>query len=280
MGNMQLGTVYLEQKKYEAALEKYKAAKTIFTQLNEPQSVATILHQMGMVCQESHDFEQADRQYREALKIMAPLGNPAEEATTLNQLGNLYDAWNKYEEAVVFYQQAADGYVGAGGLRMEGFTQSNLGNLLIKMGRLDDARASLLRAIACKETFGLQAEPWKTYAILCNLEKAAGNHLAAAEARQTAIDLFRQWRRGGAQNHSRDAQLCAAVLAAIQAGDIVELQAALEQAIAKNPGWSFGIHLLAILKGRRDASILEDEGLDYEQAVELEILLEELKGES
>lgn len=274
VGNGQLGTVYLKQGKYGEALEKYEAAKTIFAQLNEPQSVAIILHQMGMVYEASGNFEQADRHYRESLKVKAPLGNSASEANTLNQLGNLYKAWNKYEEAVVFYQQASDGYVLVGDLRQEGAVRNNLGDLLIKMGRLDDARASLLRAIDCKEPFGLQAEPWTTYYILYKLEKAAGNHSAAAEARQMAIDLFREWRRGGAENHSRDAQLCAAVLDVIRAGDIAELQTYLEQEIAKDPEYVFDIHLLAILKGSRDTSILEDEGLNYQQVVELEILFE------
>lgn len=274
VGNGQLGSVYLKQRKYGAALEKYEAAKTIFAQLNEPQMVSVAWHQMGMVYEASGNFELADRHYREALKVMAPLGNPVSEANTLVQLGNLYYVWKRDEEAMVFYQQAADAYILAGDLGSEVVVRNNLGDILIKMGRLDDARASLLQAIECGEPFGLQAEPWITYNNLYKLEKAAGNNLAAAEARQTAIDLFRQWRKGGAENHSLDAQLCAAVLGALQSGDVGELQAYLEQEIAKNPEVVFLIHLLTILKGSRDASILEDEGLNYEQVVELEILFE------
>jgi tetratricopeptide (TPR) repeat protein len=274
VANGQLGSVYYEQRKYGAALEKYEAAKIIFAQLNEPKMVATALHQMGMVYGKNGNFEQADRHYREALKIMAPLGNPAAEASTLGELGKLYCVWKKYEDAMVFYQQAVDIFVLVGDLRFEGIVRNNFGDLFMKMGRLEEARANLLRAIECFQTFGLQARPWKTYNIINNLETTAGNPVAAAEARQIAIDLFREWRRGGAENHSRVAQLCAAVLDAIRAKNIVELQAYLEQEIAKDPEYMFDIHLLAILKGSRDTSILADEGLNYQQVVELEILFE------
>lgn len=278
IANGQLGTVYLLQRKYVEALRAHQAAKTIFEQLNEPELLAKAFHQIGIVYEESRNFEQADRYYREALKIKASLSNPALEANTLLQLGNLYNTWNRLEEAVVFCEQAADTFTHMGDLRREGTARCNLGDLLIKMGSLEKARPQLMRAIECNQVFGLMAEPWKTYHFLYNLETSAGNLAAAAQARQISINLFRQWRRIVGENHSWMAQHCAAVLNVIQSGGIVELQTALESAIAENPE-IFLVHLLAILKGSRDTNILDDEGLDCEQVVELEILLEELKGE-
>lgn len=272
----QLGTVYMFQKEYAKSIQALQAAKDTFEQLNEPRSVAIIWHQLGIVYQKIPDFEQADRHYKESLKIETALGNRAGEASTLIQLGNLYDKWKKYDEAVVFYSQSADAYAALNNDGKEGKGRNNLADTLIKIGRLKEARIQLNRAIECKKSLGLEAEPWKTYDILCDLEKAEGNTAAAAVARREAIRLFGMWRRSGAENHSRDAKLCAMAFAAIQGREILELESYLKTEIAQDLDYKFDIHLLGILQGSRDPQTLQDEGLNYQQVVELELLLEGL----
>ena len=62
-----------------------------------------------------------------------------------------------------------------GDLATEGRSRSNLGIRLIKLRRYDEARRELLRAIECKQPYGHASEPWKTFGILCDLERAVGN---------------------------------------------------------------------------------------------------------
>ncbi|MEI2772745.1 MAG: hypothetical protein V9G98_19080 [Candidatus Competibacter sp.] len=72
---------------------------------------------------------------------------------------------------------------------------------LRKLRRLDEARQEIRRAIECKAPFGHAAEPWKTWAILADIETDAGNPAAAAEAKAKAIACYLAYRRDGGENH-------------------------------------------------------------------------------
>jgi len=68
---------------------------------------------------------------------------------------------------------------------------------LVKLNQLDDARREIERALECKKTFGHVAEPWRTFAVLSNIERAAGNQSAALEAHNRAIAAYLAYRRDG-----------------------------------------------------------------------------------
>lgn len=87
---------------------------------------------------------------------------------------------------------------------------NNLADTLIKLEHYDEARDELRRAIECAKAFGHAAQPWKTWAILCNLERAAGDANAAAEARRKAVEAYLAHRRAGGENQNPSAQLYAA----------------------------------------------------------------------
>jgi len=80
----------------------------------------------------------------------------------------------RLEEAVNCHRQAAGIYRELDDLRWEGAVRSNLAYTLIKLGRLDEARPAIERAIACDEPFGHLAEPWKTWDILHKLASRSG----------------------------------------------------------------------------------------------------------
>jgi tetratricopeptide (TPR) repeat protein len=92
------------QGRYDEAIAGYEAARTLFEQQNEPQSVAVIWHQTGMVYQKAGQFDAAETAYRRSLEIKTQIGNRAGQADSLVQLGNLYNNYlNRLEEAVTFY---------------------------------------------------------------------------------------------------------------------------------------------------------------------------------
>ena len=104
-----------------------------------------------------------------------------------------------------------------------------MADTLIKLQRYDEARRELLRAIECKKPYGHAAEPWKTWAILYNLEQATGNTQAAAQARQQAIESYLAYRRAGGQSMTPGAQFCAMAAQAIEQGETTELEQELAQ---------------------------------------------------
>ena len=235
VGKGQLGTVRMQQRRYPEALAAYAEARERFTQLDEPGTVAVIWHQTGMVYQDAGQPEAAEDAYRKSLAIEVRLGDVAGQASTLSQLGILYDdVLDRPEEAAAFYRQAADKYVEIRDVAKEGRARSNLGVTLRKLRRLDEARQEIRRAIECKAQFGHAAEPWKSWAILADIETDAGNPAAAAEAKRKAIACYLAYRRDGGENHDAAGRICLAVTQSLLAGD-APTAASLLQQLAADP---------------------------------------------
>jgi tetratricopeptide (TPR) repeat protein len=249
--------------------------------LHEPGSVGVIWHQTGIVYQRAGQPEAAEDAYRKSLAIEVRLGDVAGQAGTLAQLGNLYDnALGRPEEAVAFYRQAADKSVEIGDTAGEGPARNNLAITLRKLRRLDDARLEIRRAIECKAQVGHAAEPWKSWAILADIETDAGNPAAAAEARAKAIACYLAYRRDGGENHDADGRISLGVTQSLLAGDS-NTAASLLQQLAADPdaAWllPFIRALQAIVAGSRDRTLADAPDLRYRMAAEILFLIETLE---
>jgi tetratricopeptide (TPR) repeat protein len=208
VGKGNLGWVRLDQRRYPEALAAHAEARERFTQLDEPGMVAVSWHQTGMVYQNWGQPEAAEDAYRKSLALEVRLGNVAGQAGTLGQLGILYgEVINRPEEAVNFYRQAADKYVEINDAAGEGRQRNNLALLLRRLRRFDEARQEIRRAIECNAQFGHASEPWKTWAILADIEGDDGNPAAAAEAKGKAIACYLAYRRDGGENHDDDGRI-------------------------------------------------------------------------
>ena len=281
VGKQQLATVRLLQERYAEALAAYAEARAIFEQQNEPASVATIWHQIGVVHQRAGRYDEAEAAYRRSLAIKTRTGNRAGQASSLNELGNLYDDHlNRPEEAVTFYRQAADIYVALGDLRYEGTARNNIAVPLRLLKRYDEARSEILRAIACKSQFGHAAEPWKSFAILHEIEAATGNEAAARAAWQQARGAYLAYRQQGGYAQAGGGRLVDHVLGLLAQGRGEEIQPLMDR-LARDPNTSESLKqlmqaTLAILGGSRDAALADDGGLSYADAAELLYLLDRL----
>jgi len=282
VGKGQLGTVRMDQGRFDEALEAYEEAMTIFENLGEPATVAGIWHQMGMVHEKTHRFEAAEQAYRKALAIEVQQNNPAGEASSLGQLGHLYNKMRRFEEAVIFFRHAADKHIELKDKANEGRDHQNIAISLIKLKRYDDARQEILRAIECKKPYGHASEPWKTWLNLHNLEQAEGNTEAAAQAREQAIQLFLAYRRDGGENYNPGGRLCAWFENALKEQRPEEIKKQLEEK-ANDPKTHSSLKplipkLQAILDGAREPGLADDPELWYTDAAEILFLLEKMSG--
>jgi tetratricopeptide (TPR) repeat protein len=277
----QLGTVRLHQRRYAEALAAYVEARERFTQLDEPGSVAVGWHQTGRVYQAAGQPEAAEDAYRKSLAISVRLGNVAGQAGTLGQLANLYDdVLNRPEEAVAFSHQAADKYVEGRDIANEGRARNNLGDTLRKLRRFDEARHEMRRAIECDAQFGHASEPWKTWAILANVETDAGNPAAAAEAKRKAFDCYLAYRRDGGENHLPQGLIALAVTQSLRAGNAPKASSLLQQEAPRFEAAGYGGFiraLQAIVAGSRDRTLTDAPELDYTMAAEILFLIETLE---
>ncbi|MBI2926926.1 MAG: tetratricopeptide repeat protein [Verrucomicrobia bacterium] len=285
-GKFQLGTVRMLQRRYADALAAYTEARETFERLGEPATVAGIWHQLGMLFQQVGQYGTAEQGFQESLRIWVEKRDRPHEAMTLNELGNLYSAMGRAEDAVRFYRQAADIYAARdiADLAKEGLTRNNIADELLKLGRHDEARREIQRAIECKKPYGHAAEPWKTFAILTDLERAVGNAPAAAQAREQAIAAYLAYRRAGGGSHELAAQLVAMVEQALESGQTAEMSAMLEQLIrdpdldaaARQRAATVVPALQSILSGSRARALAADPNLYFADAAELHLLLDRL----
>ncbi len=281
VGKGQLGTVRYLQRRYPEALAAYAEVRKRFTALGEPGSVAVSWHQTGIAYQDAGQPDAAEDAYRQSLAIEVRLGNVAGQASTLSQLGTLYfQAPNRGEEAASFFSQAADKYAEIRDAAREGMTRSNLSEALRKLRHLDEARQEIRRAIECDAQFGHASEPWKSWAILANIETDAGNPTAAAKAKAKAIAGYLAYRRDGGENHSGAGRLALAVTQKLLAGDPAGATSLLHDNAAtyNTASWRAAIRALqAIVAGSRDRTLADAPDLDYMMAAEILFLIETLE---
>jgi tetratricopeptide (TPR) repeat protein len=269
------------QGNYAAALAGYEAARDFFAAQNEPASVATAWHQIGLVQQDAGAYDAAETALRSALAIKTQINNQAGQATTLIELGNLYNAnLQRPEEAVPFYRQAAAIFVETGDLRFEGVTRNNIAATLRALGRYDEARAEIRRAIECYQPFGTAVELWKSYAILHQIESATGNSAAAQAAWEQARDAYLAYRRQGGYAQGGNGKLVEHVLGLI-AQQKVDTIAPLFEQLLKDPASSVSRKqtvraMAAIFNGSRDPALADDPALTYTDAAEILFLIERL----
>jgi tetratricopeptide (TPR) repeat protein len=284
VGGFNLGLVRLLQRRFGDAFQAFEEARQTFERLGEPASVASAWHQMGMVLGDAGRHDQAETAYLNARRIWVELGNRPKEAATLNGLGNLYDAMGRLEDAVRFYGEAAaiSADPAVGDLFHEGSARNNAADSLWKLGRLNEARREAERAIASRRHFGHAGEQWKSFNVLSAIERDAGRPGAAREARRRAVDAFLAYRRDGGENQSGiTANLCAGLLTAVQQGQTEAFLQTLNKLEAEpdNPAYLTAVlnALRAILAGSRELALADDPALDYDDAVEILLLLEQLK---
>ncbi|HEX6861174.1 MAG TPA: tetratricopeptide repeat protein, partial [Thermoanaerobaculia bacterium] len=197
------------------------------------------------------------------------------QASTLVEMGNLYYQTGRLEEAAHLHQQAATLYEELEDSINQSLSLNNLAIVLQALGRLDEAREAATHTARLKVPFGHAAEPWKTWKILQDIETLAGRPDAASAARFRASEFYTAYRRDGGEPQFSTARLIAVV------GQVLREHGAEEARRLIRPPEQFDEELLpvrdallAILDGSRDPALAKDARLDYDDAVELSLLLD------
>ena len=276
----ELGIVRMLQGRYPEALAAFAEARRRFTQLDEPGIVAQSWQSTGDVYTRLGQPEPAEEAYRKSLAITVQCRDVARQANTLNRLGTLYIAvLNRPEDATAFYRQAADMFVEFDAAQ-ERSARTNLAWNLRQLRRLDEARQELRRVIECDAQFGHESMPWKTWAILANIEADDGRPAAAVEANGKAIACYLAYRRDGGENHDLEGHISHVMTQLLLAGAPAQAASLLQQLVT-NPDAAgflpFVRALQAIVAGRRDRTLADAPDLGYRMAAEILFLIETLE---
>lgn len=285
IGKAELGQVRRFQRRYPEALAAFAEALDRFTQLDEPGTLCTTWQNIGMVYAEMDQPELAEDAYRKSLAIAVRLSDTALQASGLEELGKLYGrVLNRTDEAVTFLRQAVERFFTIGDVAGEARSRHNLASRLLELRRMDEAREEIRRAIKCKEPLGYAAMPWLTWGLLAEIEVAAGNLAAAAEAKDQAMICYLAYRRDGGENYDGPGRISLAVTQSLLAGDPVSAATFLQQLagyLGADPddAWllPFIRVLQSIVSGSRDRALVDTPDLSYRMAAETLFLLETLE---
>ncbi|QKS30529.1 MAG: CHAT domain-containing protein [Candidatus Accumulibacter similis] len=285
VGKGQLGTVRRRQRNFPEALAAFRETRKLFASLGEAMMEAVAWGQIGMVYKDAGNGEAAEDAYRQSLAISVQCNNVAGQASNLNQLGDLYaNVLARPAVAVTHTRQAAECYTALGDAAGEGGARSILADTLRRLGRRDEARREIERALVCKRGLGHAALPWTTWGILADIEHDDGRASEARQASAQAREAFLAYRRDGGENHSDSGRLAAEIARLLLAGDTSSAGALLEQLVQQTAAMpdapaslpAFLAALQRVVAGERSATLAETPGLHYSLAAEIVLLLEQL----
>lgn len=280
-GKAKLGNLRRIQHRYRDALAAFREAGEWFAQVDNPSGVAMSWYQIGTVYEDTEQPEAAEAAYRNSLEIAVLLGDVAGQGRTLMQIGNLYgEVLDRPEDAVSFCRQAAEKFVKVGDQVNEGIARTNLANGLTKLSRFDEARWEIRQAIKCGARFGHASQPWKTWAVLVDIEAGAGRSSAAAEAKSNASACYLAYRRAGGENYEPVGRISFIVTQALVTGERASIETELQQHATEIKALPFIHALQAIVAGSRDRTLADAPDLNYSMAAEIIILIETLEKNS
>lgn len=255
-----LGRLHWMVGEFEQALRVYRKAEHLFRRIGNEIGIGEVLHVQGAVHFDRGDVGLAEKFYQEALALRRKTHDHRGLVRTLNNLGAVWMS-QRLERSVGVWREALQTARELGDLGFQATLADNLGEALMLLGRHDEAREALLRAIELAELTGRRPTLIDALRNLALLESACG----AWEQAEAA--LGRAQREAEALGLTR---LVALVQRAI--GDVgfarIEATGILDEAGGKGP--------LATAEAafRKAASDFEAAGYDLEAATSHEKLAE------
>ena len=146
LGN--LGSAYLELRRFDAAIACFQDALTIFREVGDRSAEAATLDGLGDAYGGLRRFEEATGCYREALTIFRETGDRHREGMTLTNLGVIYGGLRRFDDEIRCCQDALALHRETGCLRDLGLLLRNLGLAYYNLGRPEEAIACNQDALA------------------------------------------------------------------------------------------------------------------------------------
>jgi tetratricopeptide (TPR) repeat protein len=224
-----LGSAYRRLGRYQAALEQYEQALSIYRELGDRAGVATalrgigglqwrlgrylealdqlneavrvhrevgdlsgeagVLNNLGIVYRRLGRYPQALEHYERALIVLRELGDPSGQAGTMNNLGIVYLRLGRYGEALGLYRQALAIYQQRGDRSGEGIALNNLGEAYERLRRYDDAVRHHVAALTIYREVGYRIGEGVALQGLGAVYGRLGQHPEALDCLRQAITI-------------------------------------------------------------------------------------------
>lgn len=142
LNNIGVTCKHLEE--YGRALDRYRQALIVFSELEDPAGQARVLSNAGAACYAAGELEQAVDFYRRALPLHEAAGDGGGKAITLNNLGRIYADLDDLDNALACYKESL-------ALKEEACDRSGTAVTLNNIGLVHEARGEMSEALVCYE---------------------------------------------------------------------------------------------------------------------------------
>jgi len=190
-----MGDIYLQQGKYDKALEyRLKVAK-MYEEAGDKSSFAFALGEIGKTYRETGDFEKALEFHQKASNIYEEIGDTIGLGYSLDYIGGIYRERGNYEKALEFHLKASAFKEETGDKSGLGNSYNHIGKIYKEQGKYEKALEFHLKAVKFKEEMGDRngmsytfGEVGNIYSYQGNYDKAIEFHFKAAKIREELED--------------------------------------------------------------------------------------------
>jgi len=190
-----LGNAYRNMGEYAKALDYHQRGLQLKKELGNKSSEAYSHQNIGLVYFAMKDYPNALAAYQRSLAIREQLNDHRMVASSLNSIGSV-EALTAPAAALKTYQRSLALRRQVGDSRGEMATLRNMSDVQKQLGRLDEARATLDRALAVGTGLDAPLLRANTIKALSEVEAAQGNYAAAyqhqLEFQSTRDSIFSQ----------------------------------------------------------------------------------------
>jgi CHAT domain-containing protein/Tfp pilus assembly protein PilF len=185
-----LGTAFKDLGEYGQAIETFERALPAFRALNDGLGEARTLNNLGNVLRLQGDDARARELYLQLLAFARetdPGGD--DEASALNNLASIAYGLGDYEEALAYGRRSLEIRRPLRRISGMAFSMQTVGQSLHKLGRSEEALATLRDARGIRRDLGERYEEAETLLALATVERDRGNLREALEHAQAAVSL-------------------------------------------------------------------------------------------
>ncbi|MBW4582030.1 MAG: tetratricopeptide repeat protein [Tildeniella nuda ZEHNDER 1965/U140] len=141
------GVQAYQTRQYEAALQSWKHALTIYQAIQDRNGEANVLMNLGVAYGVLWQYDQAATHFQQALLVFQQVNDQNGEAKVLMNLGELYGSQRQNNQAKTYYQQALPIFQQVKDQNGEAFALMGLGNAYLSTSQYDQAKTYYQQAL-------------------------------------------------------------------------------------------------------------------------------------
>jgi CHAT domain-containing protein/tetratricopeptide (TPR) repeat protein len=187
----QKGLQQLNTSQFQAALQSFGQALTIYREIGDRAGEGAALNNIGEVYSSLGQYLQALDSYEQALAISRAIGDRTGEGRTLTGIGAVYDRLGQYLQALDSYEQALAISRAIGDRTGEGAALTGTGFVYRSLGQYLQALNYFGQALVISRAIGDRASEGRTLTGIGEVYRSLGQYSQALDSYEQALAISR-----------------------------------------------------------------------------------------